>query len=61
MNADSLADADDILTFPVEGHLREIAAIFAAGILRLRERAALGPTPSNNSHDVIEKPLEESS
>jgi hypothetical protein len=50
---------DDRAAFTAEERLRKVAAIFAAGILRLHSRAALPTNPGQDSvQDCLEVPTE---
>ena len=60
MSVDHSTDADELPELTPEARLREIAAIFAAGILRLAGRVALSQgTSSENPPELDGNPLEE--
>ncbi len=60
MSVDHSTDAEDLPELTPEARLREIAAIFAAGILRLAGRVALPQgTSSENPPEHDRNPLEE--
>jgi hypothetical protein len=60
MSVDHSTDAEDLPELSPEARLREVAAIFAAGILRLAGRVALPPgTSSENPPELGGNPLEE--
>lgn len=60
MSVDQSTDADDLPEMTPEARLREIAALFAAGILRLAGRVAMPQgTSSENPPELDGNPLEE--
>jgi hypothetical protein len=60
MSVDSTSDPDDLPELTPHDRLREVASIFAAGVSRLKARAALvAATSSDEPAEAIENPLEE--
>jgi hypothetical protein len=60
MSVDHSTDADELPELTPDARLQEVAAIFAAGMLRLAVRAALPHgTSSDDPPEVIGNPLEE--
>ena len=60
MSVEHSTDAEDLPELKPEARLREVAAIFAAGILRLAGRVVLPPeTSSENPSELDGNPLEE--
>lgn len=61
MPFDPSFDPEDALELSPEARLREIAAILAAGLIRLHERAAVPTDPvAGESQQFVQKGLEES-
>lgn len=60
MTLDRSFDPDDSPPMPPEARLREVAAILAAGLIRLRERASLASERAGEeSEKLVQNPLEE--
>ncbi|CAN5468690.1 hypothetical protein BH11PLA2_BH11PLA2_20990 [soil metagenome] len=60
MSVDLSTDTDDLPELTPEARLREVAAIFADGILRLAGRVALPQETSSDIPSVLDgNPLEE--
>lgn len=60
MSVDQSTDTDELPELTPDARLREVAAIFAAGMLRLGVRAALPPeTSSENPSELYGNCLDE--